>query len=298
MVRRLGLAVAGASAAASAAYTIVYLYRWEWHRALVTAVFLVAAEVALATAVVLRRLGGLEQRLEVMTAAAPPIPATDVLQRVRETAPPPRPVFAWLGPDRTNVFLPILLGAGVLASAAAWVVETLARATARPVLERRLATRLDALALPAGGLLRPAPRPAVLTARTHRVSPTLWRAMLTVPVVCGLWLGIDELADATQTRPHHPHAGVRTVIELQLHGQLAADIPQRVLTSLWQSCTGTLRGDLPDPIITELDGSGFRLEVPADLGVSTSRRIHGCLEDAALDRVQAGVVKLGRAPAP
>ena len=290
--------VAGASAAASAAYTIVYLYRWEWHRALVAAVFLVAAEVALATVAVLRRLSVLEQRLEIVIAAPPPIPAMDVLQRVREAAPPPRPVFAWLGPDRTNVFLPILLGAGVLASAAAWVVETVARATARPVLERRLATRLGGLALPAGGLLRPAPGPAVVTASTHRVPPALWRAILTVLVVCGLGVGIDALADATQTRPHHPRTGVRTVIELQLHGQLAADIPERVVTSLWQSCTGTLRSDLPDPVITELDGSGYRLEFAADLGVSTSRRIHGCLEDAALDRVQAGVVRLGRAPAP
>jgi hypothetical protein len=296
-VRRLGLVLAAASAAASAVYTFIYLYRWEWHRALVAAVFLVAAEVALATVVVLRRLGALEQRLEIATTAPPP-PATDVLQRVREAAPPPRPVFAWLGPDRTNVFLPILLGAGVLASAAAWVVETLGRATARPVLERRLAIRLGGLALPAGGLLRPAAGPAVVTASTFRVPPALWRVILTVVVVCGLGLGIDELADATQTRPHHPRTGVRTVIELQLHGQLAAAIPQRVLTSLWQSCTGTLRSDLPDPVITDLDGSGFRLEVAADLGVSTYRRIHGCLEDAALDRVQAGVVKLGQAPAP
>lgn len=296
-MRRLGLAVALASAVATAAYTIVYLYRWEWHRALMAAVFLVVAEVALAAVAILRRLSALDQRLDTLAAGSPAPEAVDVLQRVRETAPPPRPVFAWLSPQGTNVFLPILLGAGVLASAVAWMVETLARATARPALERRLATRLGALALPAGGLLQPAPavtQPAVTPGRAPRV---LARAALTVALICGIGLGIDELADATQTRMHRSRAGVQTVIELQLQGQLAAAIPERVVTSLWQGCAGTLRRNLGDPVVTHLGDSRFRLVLPADLGVSTSRRIHGCLEDAALDRVQATVVSLTSTPA-
>ncbi|HKY78281.1 MAG TPA: hypothetical protein VJS45_19250 [Acidimicrobiia bacterium] len=289
-MRRLGLAVPVASAAATAVYTIVYLYRWEWHRALVAAVFLVVAEVALATVAILRRLSALDHRLDTLSAAPPPPDTVDVLSRVRESAPPPRPVFAWLTPQGTNVFLPILLGAGVLASAAAWVVETLARATARPVLERRLATRLGALALPGGGLLQPAP--AMVTTPSRRAPRVLRRAGLTVVVVCGFAVGIAELADATQSRPHRARTGVRTVVELELHGQLAAAIPERVVTSLWESCAGTLRRNLPDPVVTGVDGSRFRLEILADLGVSTTRRIHGCLEDAALDQVQAGVVML------
>jgi hypothetical protein len=183
----------------------------------------------------------------------------------------------------------------VLASAAAWAVETLARATARPVLERRLAGRLGALALPAGGLLRPAP-PAAAVTPPRRVPRTLWRGTASVAVVWGFALGIGGLADATQTRPHQERAGVVTVVELELHGELAAAIPERVVASLWQSCAGTLRRDTSDPVITDLGRSRFRLEVPADLGVSTSRRIHGCLEDAGLDRVQAGVVTLTTTP--
>ena len=293
-MRRLGLAVGVASAAATAVYTIVYLYRWEWHRALVAAVFLVVAEVALATVAILRRLSALDQRLDTLSAASSTPDTVDVLYRVRESAPPPRPVFAWLSPQGTNVFLPILLGAGVLASAAAWVVETLARATARPVLERRLASRLGALALPAGGLLQPTP--AMVTTPSRRAPRALRRAGLTLVIMCGFAVGIAELADATQSRPHRARTGVRTVVELELHGQLAAAIPERVVTSLWESCAGILRRNLPDPVVTELDGSHFRLEVLADLGVSTTRRIHGCLEDAALDQVQAGVVMLTSAP--
>jgi hypothetical protein len=294
-VRRLGLAAAVVSATATAAYTIVYLYRWEWHRALVAAVFLVVAEVALAAVAILRRLSALDQRLDTLAAPTPAPETVDVLHRVRESAPPPRPVFAWLSPQGTNVFLPILLGAGVLASVAAWVVETLARATARPVLERRLADRLGGLALPPGGLLGPAP--AVVATPVRRVPRAVWRAGLGVVVAGGIGVGIAELADATQTRPHRVRTGVRTVLELELHGQLAAAIPERVVTSLWQSCAGTLRRDLPDPVVTDLDGFRFRLDVPADLGASTIRRIHGCLEDAGLDRVQAGVVSLTSAPA-
>jgi hypothetical protein len=299
-MRRLALLGGAASAAACAAYTIIYLYRWEWHRALMAAAFLVVTEVALATVTILRKLAALDQRLDAMTAAAPPAPANDVLNRVREAAPPPRPVFAWLSPQgTTNVFLPILLGAGVLASAAAWAVEALARATARPVLERRLATRLGALTLPAGGLLRPAPAAvagAAAAAAPRRGPSFVWRAILSVAVVWGFALGIGGLADATQTRPHQARTGVGTLIELELRGELAAAIPERVVASLWQSCAGTLRRDVSNPVITDLGGSRFRLVVPADLGVSTSRRLHGCLEDAGLDGVQAGVVALTATP--
>ena len=296
-MRRLGLIIAVASAAACAGYTVIYLYRWEWHRALMAGIFLVVAEVALATMAILRRLAALDARLDAL-AAAPPAdrPTNDVLGHLRETAPPPRPVFAWLSPDgsTTNVFLPILLGAGVLASAAAWVVETLARATARPALERRLATRLGALALPAGGLLGP---PAAVAAPPHRTPRLLWRAMISMAVVWGFGLGIGELADATQSRPHQARTGIHTIVELELRGELAAAIPERVVTSLWQSCAGTLRRGLPEPVVTDLGGGRFRLDLPADLGVSISRRIHGCLEDAGLDRVQARVVRLTSSPA-
>ena len=44
---------------------------------------------------------------------------------------PRGPTFAWLTrTDRSNVFIPVLLGAGAVLSALAWVVERVARATA------------------------------------------------------------------------------------------------------------------------------------------------------------------------
>ena len=51
------------------------------------------------------------------------------------------------------MFIPVLLGAGAVLSALAWVVERLARATAGRAAEQGLATRLGALEPPTGGLL-------------------------------------------------------------------------------------------------------------------------------------------------
>ncbi len=58
--------------------------------------------------------------------------------------------------------MPVLLGAGVVLSAIAYVVERIAEATALPLLDRRLARRYESIALPANGLLG-APR--------HRTRP-------------------------------------------------------------------------------------------------------------------------------
>lgn len=132
---------------ATGLYFFVYLWRWEWNRALIAGVLFVATEVAMATATILDRLHHLGARL----GAADPA----VLARIKETAPPPRDHFQWLSPrsNQLSVFVPVLIGMGVVASGLAWLVERLARATAGPVLERGLAARLGPLAWPAGGLV-------------------------------------------------------------------------------------------------------------------------------------------------
>ena len=133
--------------AATALYFFVYLWRWEWNRALIAGLLFVATEVAVATVTVLNRLARLEDRLGPGDRA--------VLGRIRESAPPARDHFEWLSPKsgHMGVFVPVLIGMGVVASGLAWLVERLARATAGPVLERGLAARLGPLAWPAGGLL-------------------------------------------------------------------------------------------------------------------------------------------------
>ncbi len=144
---RIAKLLGGVVMATTAVYFFVYLWRWEWNRALIAGVLFVAAEVAMASATVLNRLHGLSEKLST------PDPA--VLARIRESAPPPRDHFEWLSPKsgQMGVFVPVLIGMGVVASGLAWLVERLARSTAGPVMERGLAARLGPLAWPAGGLV-------------------------------------------------------------------------------------------------------------------------------------------------
>ncbi len=153
----------------SGVYLVVYLYRWEWNRALIAGVFFVIAEIGLGIALVLARIGRMEERLSrpANTGAvlAPPTVSAGtyegVLGRIHDTAPPRRDHFSWLRGENqgASVFVPVLMGAGVIASALAWLVERLARATAQPVLERGLAARLAPLAWPDRGYTEVEPDP-------------------------------------------------------------------------------------------------------------------------------------------
>jgi hypothetical protein len=148
--RKIAVAALVLVMAASGWYVFVYLYRWEWNRALVSGVIFLAAEVALLGLALVDRIGRVERGIGDLRAAD-----GRVLQRVQEAAPPPGKPFAWLGraSQQSNVFVPVLMGAGVVLSAIAWLVERVARATAGPTLEHGLARRLAVVSLPEGGLL-------------------------------------------------------------------------------------------------------------------------------------------------
>jgi hypothetical protein len=137
----------------SGRWFFLYLHRWEWNRALVSGLMFLAAEVGLFGAIALEMLSRLRKEVRAATAVATSASRQvrpDVLARIRESAPPPRNQFAWLQQQsgRTNVFIPILLGAGVIASGLAWVVERIARMTTGKRLEQDLAIRLGAFTLP------------------------------------------------------------------------------------------------------------------------------------------------------
>lgn len=137
--------------AAAGWYVFVYLYRWEWNRAIVSGVIFLAAEVGLLGALVLDRLAKVGRRLDRLDH---PVVDERVLRQLRDNAPAPAKPFAWMA-DRSqfNVFVPVLLGAGVVLSALAWVVDRIARLTAVPSMERGLARQLSTLQPPAGGVL-------------------------------------------------------------------------------------------------------------------------------------------------
>ena len=130
--------------AAAGWYVFVYLHRWEWNRAIVSGVIFLAAEIALVGTLVLEKLSTSDRRRPV---------DEQVVSRIREHAPEPAKPFAWLDPQQMNVFVPVLLGAGVVLSGLAWFVDRIARLTAGRGMERGLARRLAGIQPPPGGIL-------------------------------------------------------------------------------------------------------------------------------------------------
>jgi hypothetical protein len=148
VIRRLGWLLAIVVLGACGIYTAVYLNRWEWNRALFVAVLFVAVEVAMATMLVLGRIRRLEERVRTRDAAP------RALQHIRATRTD-RDHFAWLERSTRdlNVFVTVLLGAGVLLSAGTWLIDRIASRTALPTLERGLAARLAPMEFPTDPLV-------------------------------------------------------------------------------------------------------------------------------------------------
>lgn len=297
MSRRFAIATILGVLATSGAYVLVYLFRWEWHRAIITGIFFLAAELAFAITVVLRKLGSLEARIEGLAAERSTASSTTdpILERLRSTAPEASKPFAWLDPTSgtTNVFLPFLLGVGAVTSALAWAVEHLARHSAIPVMERRLASSLAPLALPAGGLVGhgPVPLPARAPTQRRRTLALLATGVVASVGATGL---IDLVADAIQTRPDSVDAEFQTTIEVQLRGATADQHTERSASHLWGTCSHVLYSRGVGATINVLEEGRVAFIVPSDIGTHARQRLRGCLEDAVVDRVQASVVAIDR----
>ncbi|MBL7498042.1 hypothetical protein I6A84_10560 [Frankia sp. CNm7] len=206
IIRRLTVLALLATLLGSGGYVITYLVRWEWQRAVFSALVFLAAEVALAALWITNRLGAASSRPAPWAApAAPAHPATDGLlagsvptagwtgaavsseqRRLRAVLAAGRPAlsnpFSWLDPasGRTNVFIPLLLGAGLLLSALAWVVERVAAAVAKPRAVSSMAAELASLRLPA----RLVP-PRVDPGWAYRPGAWSWTATAAVTVASG-----------------------------------------------------------------------------------------------------------------
>jgi hypothetical protein len=297
MARRIGLAMLGVVLLGSTTYLFIYLYRWEWNRALIAGVFLIAAEIALASALILAKLGSIEKRLSERDENAPSFGKGEVLDELRETAPAPKPAFKWLARsgDDLNVFVPVLMGAGIVLSGIAWVVERFARATARPALEAGLAARLAPLALPEGGFLAPVgARPPRTTAPFDR-GRAFRLSFATLVLAAVLALAIDELGDLTQNRPELDVTGRSAQITLEItdHGWPHSTV--QAARALWQACLGTLPNGFQGSGFVESASNQVTLLVVPRPGESAVRRLFGCLNDSTIDNVGGRVVSFGSA---
>jgi hypothetical protein len=277
--KRIGVALGITTALASGAYVFIYLYRWEWNRALIAGMFFVAAEIALLAVAVLDRLKRLDGRLNDIERQL--VAPDRALARIQETAPPARRHFAWLTDmEGTGVFVPVLMGAGIVISGIAWAVEKIAHKTARPVLEQRLAGRLAPISLPGpGGDVAALPPPRAF--RPMRAAG--WLLMVAILVV-----GLVTLADATQNRPDDLSAGSSTTIAFDVYTNQGMD-SLTAAQQLWQACSGTIPSRVQTRSFRATTDGSITVDVRPALGVYGERRLRGCLEDAMLDNIQAAV---------
>jgi hypothetical protein len=150
-VRRLVMwGVAGLTLAGTGAYVIIDLYRWEWVRAIMTALFFIAAEIGLIGWMTTGRIRDLEHRLEQQSGRR-----QSIARHLRVARERPSETFRWLSPPSNGayVFVPLLMAAGIVLSALAWLLERLSRAVAGQTADARLADQLARLGPPPEGFL-------------------------------------------------------------------------------------------------------------------------------------------------
>lgn len=170
IAKRIGVLLVAITLAASGAYVFVYLQRWEWNRALIAGTFMLASEMIIVAAVLAGRIKAVERKV---TAAVDQTRHDRVLRRLQEAPSAGRDHFAWLRPTgTTNVFVPVLMGAGLVLSAIAWLVEKLAKATAGSAMEKGLATRLVGFSVPDEPLVEADTDPLALGTHAILLRPT------------------------------------------------------------------------------------------------------------------------------
>jgi hypothetical protein len=131
---------------------------------------MLASEMVLVAVVLAGRIRAVERKV---TAATDQTQQERVLRRLREVPPAGRDHFGWLRPTGTgtSVFVPVLMGAGLVLSGLAWLVERVARATAGSAMERGLATRLVSFSVPDEPLVEPDTDPLGLGAHAILLRP-------------------------------------------------------------------------------------------------------------------------------
>lgn len=300
LVHRLGRLLSAIVLIASGSYVFVYLVRWEWNRALIAGLFFLAAEVALVGDVVLGRMRALSADVARLDSGEQ---TRALAARLRATRPVSSGPFAWLRPepDRLNVLLPILIGAGVLLSALSYVVEQLSRVTAVPVAEHELARGLATMALPREGLapLGRAPRPISAPSAPE---PGSW--VLRWVALAGAAVGVAALILAAAPFllgvPAPAQSGRATQLDLVVQRRDLA-IPQReVALALWATC----RTRVPEEVaLVSLvgwqadDPGALRLTLAPAPGRTDTTELVGCMEDAVIERSWTSVVRVAEVPA-
>ena len=286
MARFAVILLTGLVLVAAGAYVLVYLYRWEWNRAIVSGLLFVAALVTLSTVLILGSLRRLEDRLARVERAR--LHPGDVVARENDQRAARH--FEWLReqPQNLQVFIPVLLGAGVLLSFLAYAVERVAGMIAGPTVDRRTARLLTPdLPLAAGSDGSRSAAGASTPGSTWWPRIRLVAVIVVAAIVIGL--GVDAIGDATQSRPEIPALPGTTIIELDISQRGELRPPADVAATLWVACRSRVpsRVALLSTLTTSADSAQLTLD--RRLGDLHRRRLAGCLGDLTLTSVLAEV---------
>ncbi|QOV39066.1 hypothetical protein IM697_12155 [Streptomyces ferrugineus] len=294
-MRRIAYVFGALAATGAGTYLIVYLYRWQWQRAMICGVLLLVVEVMLFGLVTLGRLNRIEERLRDTDRRQRELDARqeDVLTRLREPAAAEEEKrFRWLEDpaERSYVFVPVLMVAGVVLSGLAWVVQKVAATTARPA-ERRLAGRLALLSAPdpaAPGDLEDLPAPGNGSRRrTARLTAV---SVVAVALLAALVTG---LANVTQTRAEeaNEHQATSVLVRVDLRGtDMSADRKALAARQIWEGCRDSTAVVLRHAPLGNLGDGMFAGVVRPALTDHDVLRLRGCLEDATLERAHLTVI--------
>jgi hypothetical protein len=293
VARAIGFALATVILAVSSIYVVIDLARWEWNRAVISALVMIAALIVLVAMILFRQLHRIEQRMDALERSST-VNTLGALRSANDAAAGRH--FRWLErpPDRLGVFIPVLLGAGVLMSLVAYLIERIAGLFAAATLDPRTASRLGA-DLPLGAGLPPS---AQLDALTR--APARRRTALVTVLVLTFVLSIGAvvlLRELTQTRPDEVAAVGTTSVVLDIDQRRQLRPLPTVAEDLFGSCRSRLPGDVELTAITQVDDERVTIEFDRSLGRTGRARIVGCLEDHTLDRVRADVLSIQSTPA-
>lgn len=263
---------------------LVYLGRWQWNRSIIWGFIFIAALMVSSTALVIRSIARMDARSH---GTDPLSPDMAVARALRESNLRRGPRFEWLqqDPNRLSVFLPVLLGAGLLLSTIAYAIERAAGAVAGGRLDRRTAAIIP-LDLPMT-TLPVAVAPARVPQRRHsRVGQVIGAMTVVLLVVAGAWV----IRGLTLTIPDDITGPGSTTITVEVRTITNRPV-EEIVVALWTVCAGTVSDHSP---ITSLvvDGQMATLTIAEGLRTTGKRRVIGCFEDLTLDRVKARVVEL------
>ncbi len=286
LARLLALVVLGFSGM----YVIIYLLRWEWNRALIAGLFFLAAELYLLGDVLLGRVNRLEAQLR-RTEESEQINA--LAAHLRRHRPAPRGPFDWLAPDRdkTYVLVPILLGAGIILSGIAYVVERLSRVTAAPVAEHELARGLASMALPTAGLA-----PTGLPPRDDLIEPEIDEragrrsTVVIITLIVSLTAVILVLAAVLVTRDAPPQQGSALVMDVAVDRNNLDQSDEAVAAGLWAACQLRVPREVSLQSLSQLSDERLRMVIAPAPAKFDERELLGCLQDATTDRAQLRIL--------